>query len=1551
LSRALIALLLACLAASGNARADTAITLLRSFAGNVNVVGTQKTLRTLPNSSTNSADACALVSGATTAGGSTSGSATLSGIPNGATILAAYLYWAGSSSTPDYTVTFENSPITATRQYTSATSGGGFNYFAGAVDVTSAVISKRNGTYSFAGLTVENGSPYCASEAVLGGWALMAIYSDTGETFRVLNVYEGLQYVQNSSVTLGLSNFQIPNPIGSATGRIAHLTWEGDPTLSGGGENLTFNGVTLSDASNPSGNQFNSVSTINGDAASYGVDFDTYSIVSPTIQSGQTSASTVYTSGQDLVLLNMEVVAVPNVPVADVAITNTTSSTFSRGAPVSYTLSVTNNGPNNETGTVTVTDTLPATLSGISISASGWNCAASSGQTVSCFITGLANGVTANTITINATVSSSATGTITNSATVAHAMFDNVASNNTASVSNAVAAVDLSLTMTRNGSLITGQSASYTLALSNVGTASEPGPITLTDTLPSGMTYTSAVGTLWTCSASGQAVTCTRTGALASGASTDNITLTVLVAANASGTLTNTATVAGTGYEAVSANNTATDSFTIASSVLYAYYKMDESSWNGSASEIKDASGNNRHGVAVGATTVVSSNPTPTCRAASISSNSAIGTQSAAQVPVRPEDVGLNGTIAFWFRADSSAWNSAARTMFDATHDSVGDYAFHTIITATGALQFSLTDSNNSTFSTTTSANTYAANTWHHIAVTWHVAGGNNGTKTFIYVDGVQAAAGSFHSSGLWPSTASTANGNLYFGDTNSASVVPYAGTGNSANGDIDEVYIYAGALSATEVTQLMTSSHSCVGSVDHYELSVPSLSVNCLPTTVTVSACSDAVSPCVNKYTSPTTTTAVLTASAGSTVASPGVTSTTVTFVNGVATTTFNNLTGGVASVTLSGEQTAAANSRQCCPDGASCTVANSCSSTFNQSGLIFSASASGPVTNIANLQAGTTSATYYLRAVKSDLITKACESALSGNRNVDFAYECVLPSSCPGGQLMTLTDKTGGGATIIGPSTSTYVPASMTFDANGNAPFTFKYKDVGKILLRARATTANGAALAGVSNSFVSWPASFTWGTITYGATLNPAAADKNGLKFAKAGDTFTASVSAVDAEGSVTPSFGNEGETIAFDAPTAGATGTNTLPSVSLGTITYSAGTASIPMSWPEVGIIKLVPHLASASYLGTGTAVIGAASANIGRFYPDHFAITNKSIVPRNSTCSSTFSYMSEPFAVKFTLTAQSKGNATTSNYAEGAFAKLTGTGTWSNTVAATNKIDLRLMATHFKPLATGAATCSVAFDNAASGTPSSFRTRFSCDAGATVSDVLSSVSRVSISSDSAPAFAAGVADMSANVALLRASTPDGPYDTANTAALDASTSSWLKVGIAPQDSDSVALVAGDLTLDADLDSTVDHALVGTTGVRYGRLVIPNAYGSELLSMPLDMRAQYWSYGAYVPSSDDSCTPLAAANFTVTDRVVSVHVATTPQNSGPTLINGSSNGLFRLSQPTGLAVKASAYISTSTTSPTAAPLNSYLPGNALVTFGTYKAGPVIFIRESF
>jgi len=123
--------------------------------------------------------------------------------------------------------------------------------------------------------------------------------------------------------------------------------------------------------------------------------------------------------------------------------------------------------------------------------------------------------------------------------------------------------IDLAITMALNTALVAGGTGSYTLTVVNNGINAEPGPITVINTLPTGLTYNPAGsgGTGWACSAAGQLVTCTRAGALSAGGSAAPLLLNVNVSSTVSGTITNTAKVSGEGGDGNTANNTAVDTF------------------------------------------------------------------------------------------------------------------------------------------------------------------------------------------------------------------------------------------------------------------------------------------------------------------------------------------------------------------------------------------------------------------------------------------------------------------------------------------------------------------------------------------------------------------------------------------------------------------------------------------------------------------------------------------------------------------------------------------------------------------------------------------------------------------------------------------------------------------------------------------------------------------------------------------------------------------------------------------------------------------------------
>jgi uncharacterized repeat protein (TIGR01451 family) len=244
----------------------------------------------------------------------------------------------------------------------------------------------------------------------------------------------------------------------------------------------------------------------------------------------------------------------------DLTIAKSHTGNFTQGqVGATYSLTVTNSGFASTSGVVTVTDTLPAGLTASAISGTGWTCVLG---TLTCTRnTVLAVGASYPVITVTVNVSNNAAASVTNSVTVSGGGESN-ASNNTATDPTTVNQLpDLTIAKSHTGNFTQGQvGATYSITVTNSGFASTSGVVTVTDTLPVGLTATAISGTGWTCVLG--TLTCTRNTVLAVGASYPVITVTVNVSLSAPTSVTNSVTVSGGGESNVS-NNAANDPTTI----------------------------------------------------------------------------------------------------------------------------------------------------------------------------------------------------------------------------------------------------------------------------------------------------------------------------------------------------------------------------------------------------------------------------------------------------------------------------------------------------------------------------------------------------------------------------------------------------------------------------------------------------------------------------------------------------------------------------------------------------------------------------------------------------------------------------------------------------------------------------------------------------------------------------------------------------------------------------------------------------------------------------
>ena len=245
------------------------------------------------------------------------------------------------------------------------------------------------------------------------------------------------------------------------------------------------------------------------------------------------------------------------------AIASTHSGSFTQGqSNAVYTVTVSNQaGANPTSGTVAVTEAVPAGLTLVSMAGDGWQCPTN----VCTRNDALSGGASYPAITVTANVAADAPPLVTNQVIVAGGGSGTVSAIDPTTVINLSPPL-LAITKSHTGFFLQGQAgANYMVTVSNhVGAGPTSGTVTVTETVPAGLTLVSMLGSGWLCIGN----TCTRSDTLAGGESYPLILVTVNVAANAASPQGNTVTVSGGGAQ----DANFTDSTLIAGGGLLACY-------------------------------------------------------------------------------------------------------------------------------------------------------------------------------------------------------------------------------------------------------------------------------------------------------------------------------------------------------------------------------------------------------------------------------------------------------------------------------------------------------------------------------------------------------------------------------------------------------------------------------------------------------------------------------------------------------------------------------------------------------------------------------------------------------------------------------------------------------------------------------------------------------------------------------------------------------------------------------------------------------------------
>lgn len=608
------------------------------------------------------------------------------------------------------------------------------------------------------------------------------------------------------------------------------------------------------------------------------------------------------------------------------------------------------------------------------------------------------------------------------------------------------------------------------------------------------------------------------------------------------------------------------------------------------------------------------------------------------------------------------------------------------------------------------------------------------------------------------------------------------------------------------------------------------------------------------------------------------------VSFSGGQTTVSLSGSTGSTYTLGTSSVSPTPANALQCVggPSGSACNI------TFVSACFDAVETWKNPATPIYTKLSGT--------GFNLDVL------AVSGS-SVNTYYKGTVSVS--------LVDPTAASGNCADTNTGLTSSASFSFTGNGSGktngriPVNFNYPNAAKNA-RVRIALGNPPGTQPVcsSDNFAIRPKTLalstspalnpTANTIKAGAPFNLIA--NSGVSSGYTGTPLVDATKIVDHNNATIASGALTGS---FPAATV-ASSSGTFQYQDVGTLTLNTNAVTDPnfTAVDQVtGVVGKVDHGASGDCVLNSTSntlssgrygcTIGAASLGpLGRFYPDHYEV-NASLTPACGVAPNGTTYMSQPaLGISLGVSAMSSSGVLLSRYTIG--------GNFSGLCSPNSCL----------------ATLDIEGDNA--GTPIN-------PLSARLSPNLPGSLPANTAWNAGQYTASGSA-----YSFSRLTTPDGPYD-----------SFALKTSVVDNDGALITKLNG-----AAVTGSAS-VLSPLTKIRFGRMQIANAYGSELLALPVNVSAQYWNGSYYVPNILDSCTSIASTNFTQAPGPGDA--ITTTILGGGTLASGAGSVTLAKPNPTPTTPRGKGSVNLSSAIP-------WLPGSGRETFGIAKS-PFIYLRENY
>ncbi|MEH6385597.1 MAG: LamG domain-containing protein [Colwellia sp.] len=632
--------------------------------------------------------------------------------------------------------------------------------------------------------------------------------------------------------------------------------------------------------------------------------------------------------------------------------------------------------------------------------------------------------------------------------------------------------------------------------------------------------------------------------------------------------------------------------------VLIAQFSMDEISWNSNPGQVVDETGN-FSASAINGTTTEGSSPALTGNPGTCRYGLFDGRDDYIQINDDNRlDLETELSISVWINPKTMP-SSGLKTIISKDEN----YEFH--LQPSGEIFWWW-----QTHSFATSGAGITAGNWFHIAITYKSG------QQVIYVNGIEKGTRTF-------------TGNLTLNNDPLQIGQDQGSSGRFFEGYIDEVHIYDGALTATEINELYAKRQVCE-TIHHFEIIHDGQGLTCLSEPLTLKACADEA--CTATIDTPTEVQ----------IFAGGELKQTVTVI-GETSTSFNHLVE--ETITLSADQ------NYTCKNGRS----TSCDISFANAGFVLDINSGADALSCDSVN-------FAIKAVKLSDSGESCAPAFTGSQNLEFSFNYSNPLI--GGKQPVLD---GTAMASAGESQT----RAILFDENGEASLPIAYDDAGTLSFSVSEKISSGVSSTTVNKDFYPSRLVLT-AKKTEGALLNNTTASDEPKQVA--GDDFYLNFIGQCSNNTETPNYQpQEANDLALAVKhIAPSSHSSALGKLTVGDTSMTASNSANPdwetinatdkqlvTNYDEVGIISV--NIKDNDYLGN---VINATGfLDIGRFTPSYFdiTVTNNSFENICMSDDTPFTYVGQPFkystAPIITITAKNAAGFITKNYTDTSFQKL------------------------------------------------------------------------------------------------------------------------------------------------------------------------------------------------------------------------------------------------------------------------------------------------------